>query len=78
MPTVLKIIAGVIEVIFLLWFLLPIRFHIFKAGNLLGVVICLIALFRTLFSSVYHQLDAFMLQNNITKIIYFYIRESNN
>lgn len=74
MQNVLKIIAIVIEVIFLLWFLLPIRFHIFKAGNLLGVVICLIALFRTAFSSVYHQLDAFMLQNTITGIIWLIIK----
>lgn len=74
MQNVLRIIAIVIEVIFLLWFLLPIRFHIFKAGNLLGVVICLIALFRTAFSSVYYQLDAFMLQNNITKIIWLIIK----
>ena len=74
MQNVLRIIAIVIEVIFLLWFLLPIRFHIFKAGNLLGVVICLIALFRTAFSSVYHQMDAFMLQNTITKIIWLIIK----
>ena len=74
MQNVLRIIAIVIEVIFLLWFLLPIRFHIFKAGNLLGVAICLIALFRTAFSSVYHQLDAFMLQNPITKIIWLIIK----
>ena len=74
MQNVLRIIAIVIEAIFLLWFLLPIRFHIFKAGNLLGVVICLIALFRTAFSSVYHQMDAFMLQNTITKIIWLIIK----
>lgn len=74
MPSVLRITLIVIEVIFLLWFILPVRFHIFKAGNLLGVLICLIAFFRTAFSSAYHQLDAFMLQNTFTKIIWLVIK----
>ena len=74
MPNALRIALIVIEVIFLLWFLLPIRYRIFKAGNLLGVLICLIALFRTAFSSLYHQLDDYMLQNTVTKIIWLFIK----
>ena len=78
MPTALRIIAiviaTVIEVFFLLWFLLPIRYRIFKAGNMLGVLICLIALFRTAFCAVYRQLDAYMLQNTFTKIVWLIIK----
>lgn len=78
MPTALRstaiVIATVIEVFFLLWFLLPIRYRIFKAGNMLGVLICLIALFRTAFSAVYRQLDGFMLKNTFTKIIWLMIK----
>lgn len=70
MVTVLKIFAVIIESIFLLWFIIPVRFHIFKAGNILGVLMCIAAMFRTAFSAVYHQLEAFMLQNELTKVLW--------
>lgn len=71
MLTTIKIVAIIIEAIFLIWFIVPIGFHIFKAGNILGVFLCVTALFRTAFSATYHQLQALMLQNTLTKILWF-------
>ena len=65
-----KIIAIIIEIIFLLWFILPAFFHIFKAGNILGVLLCLILLYRTAFSSVYHQMEAVLLAQPFAKVLW--------
>lgn len=74
MITTLKIIAVVIELIFLIWFLLPIKYHVFKAGNILGVLLCLIGLYRTAFSSLYHQMDAFLLSYPVTRVLWLIVK----
>lgn len=73
MPSVLKIGAVIIECLFLLWFILPAFFHVFKAGNILGVLICSVALFRTAFSACYHRLGELMSQNGATKALWITI-----
>ena len=70
MTAAIKGAAIIIESVFLLWFIIPIRFRIFKAGNIAGVMICLAALFRTAFSSVYHGLEAIMTQYTPTAVLW--------
>lgn len=70
MMNALKITAVIIEIIFLLWFILPAFFRIFKAGNILGVALCLILLYRTAFSSVYNQMDSALLSQPVTKVLW--------
>ena len=74
MLTVLKVLAIIIEIVFLLWFILPAFFHIFKAGNILGVLICIVALFRTAFGEIYEDLAFLMAQNIFTEILWIIIR----
>lgn len=74
MPTAIRITAIVIEVVFLLWFIIPIRFRIFKAGNILGVLMCSAAIFRTAFSPAYHALGGVMAQNAVTNILWIILR----
>lgn len=74
MLTAIKIIAIVIESIFLIWFLIPIRFRVFKAGNILGVLLCLIALFRTAFSPQYHQMENALLSYPVTRILWLIVK----
>lgn len=74
MLTALKITAIIIEAIFLIWFIIPIRFRVFKAGNIVGVLLCLIALFRTAFSPQYHQMEAALLSYPITRILWLIVK----
>lgn len=74
MITALKVIAVVIELLFLGWFLLPIKYHVFKAGNILGVALCLIALYRTAFSTLYHQMDTLLMSDPVTRILWLIIK----
>lgn len=73
MPAAVTITAVVVETVFLIWFILPVRFRVFKAGNLLGILICLTALFRTALSSVYHRLESFMIQYPVTKVLWIIV-----
>lgn len=70
METTLKILALIIETIFLIWFIIPIKYRIFKAGNILGIALCLIALFRTAFSTIYHQAEAVLMEYTVTKVLW--------
>lgn len=74
MLTAFKIIAIVIEVIFLIWFLIPIKYRVFKAGNIVGVTLCLIALFRTAFSTQYRQMEDALLANPVTRILWLIVK----
>ena len=73
MPAALRITAIIIECLFLLWFILPAFFHIFKAGNILGVLICAVTLFRTAFSACYHRLGDWMSQNGAAEALWIII-----
>ena len=74
MLNVIKIIAIIIEAIFLIWFIIPIRFRVFKAGNIVGVTLCLIALFRTAFSPLYHRMDAVLLAQPFIRILWLIVK----
>ena len=74
MPIAIKVIAVVIETVFLIWFIIPIKYHVFKAGNILGVLLCLIALFRTAFSAQYHRLDAFLQAQSVIKVLWLILK----
>ncbi len=66
---VMRIITAIIAAILLLWFIAPAFWGIWNIGCTIGVLICLILLFRTVFVNVYHSLKYKMCSKKGTKII---------
>lgn len=67
---ILRIVISVLSCIFLIWFILPVGYGIVNPGNILGVILCGILLFKFAFPNKYCLFDKLMKNNKITKALW--------
>ena len=59
----LRIAVIAIDVIFLIWFILPIFYGMLKAGNIIGILICSAVFFRFALYNVYDSMAAYLAEH---------------
>ncbi len=69
MKRMLHIIITLAAVIFLLWFIAPMAYGVRNLGTVLGILLCLLLIFRFGFSKYYEQLKSLMLGHGLTKLL---------
>lgn len=60
----------ILSVIFLLWFIAPVFYRVINPGNILGIAICLILIFRFGFYKKYFKLKARLCSNTAVKVLW--------
>lgn len=70
MKRAVQIFLSVTAGIFLIWFLLPMTFNVINAGNILGVFLCLVLIFRWGFNPLFQKLKKKMLAGKFSKFLF--------
>lgn len=68
MKRILKYSITAITLLFALWFLAPMAYRIINIGNIFGLMLCAIILFRITLSRYYHKFKNKMLQRRLTNV----------
>lgn len=69
MFNILRAVITFLAVIMLFWFLSPIMFGVRNIGTVLGVLICLVLVFRFGFSGVYERIKQFLLDGTAGTVL---------